>query len=179
MIGEDPDVCLWDSGGEGSRCTLRQRLMLSLEEAAAKAVAETPAAELTGWKPLGSDSLSISQDGTGILPLPEDFLRFLYIRMSGWERRSDRILPSDHWLHGMQSCRWKGLRGTPQRPLVFHGVSDGAPALELYSCKPGDKVAEGWYMPAPGINEAGEIEIPPASYQRLLCHLVNTVIPTS
>lgn len=167
-MGEDPDLCMWESGGESSRCTLRQRMMLMLEEAAAKAVGDTPVDKLTGWKPLDNTGLTVLPDGTGILPLPGDFLRFLYLRMTGWERKVDCILPAAHWLHRLQLCRWKGLRGTPQRPLVFQGVSDGAPALELYSCKPGDKVTEGWYMPAPKINEAGEIEIPPAAYSRLL-----------
>lgn len=102
------------------------------------------------------------------LPLPDDFLLFGSIRMKSWQREVTELLEPSHWLMRLQVSRWKGLRGTPARPLAFLGIADGKRVVKLYSSPPGDTLAEAFYIPAPKINAAGEIEIPPAAYRKCI-----------
>lgn len=171
-MGENPDDCLWESGGEDGGCTLRQRILQSVEEAAANAVSSTPRMRLTGWRPLPADRLRMDEDGRGVLPLPDDFLLLYSVRLSSWERPATEALGHDSWLRKLQRHRWHGLRGVAQRPLAFFGIDPEAGlCLELFSGTPADTLAEGWYMPAPRITAAGEIEIPPAAYGKCVSDL--------
>ena len=162
---------------DSSGCpTLADRIRADVVELAAGAILSTPRDRLSGWRLLSDEGLTISGDGSAILPLPEDFLMLHSIRMSGWEREVTEALPSDHWLAKLQGSAWHGLRGTPSRPLAFSAVSpDGGKALRLYSVSPGATVASGWYMPAPQIDETGEIEIPPAAYPVLVESLTDRI----
>lgn len=95
-----------------------------------------------GWKSfpaatLNTLSLMADAEGRVILTLPDDFLSLLSLRLNGWERPVREVLCPDHWLYRLQSMRWTGLRGSPQRPLAFFTVDDeGHPALELFSSIP-------------------------------------------
>lgn len=173
LIGENPDDCIHQTGGSG--LSLRERISAEIEECARRAVADTPRMELTGWRLLDDDGLEIDSEGKGVLPLPSDFLMLFCIRMTSWRRPVSEILAHDSWLRQLQDKRWHGLRGTPQRPLVFTGppAADGSRTIELFSCARPDTVAEGWYMPAPLIKD-GDIEIPPAAYHRCLRYIVET-----
>ena len=115
-----------------------------------------PAEQLTGWKPWPSPSpLKADGEGRVTIPLPDDFLRLMSLRLSAWERPVTEILQPTHWLYKLQSQRWEGLRGTPRRPLAF-AVADkaGRRCLELYSATPGSEVGimAGWYLPEPKID---------------------------
>ncbi len=168
LMGENPKECLWEGEAEGG-CTLRERIRQELEEAAAEAVVSTPRMQLTGWRLLPDEGLRIDDDGRGVLPLPDDFLLLYDVRMTSWERRATEVHSHDDWKRRLQDDGRPGLRGTPRRPLVFFCLNEeGKLSLELFSCRRTDVVAEGWYMPAPRISAAGEIEIPPAAYQKCI-----------
>lgn len=149
--------------------TLADRISAEIDDLAAQAVMAVPRERLTGWRLLPGDGLRIHPDGSATLPLPSDFLMLFNLRMSDWEREVCEILPHDHWLSRLQKSRWHGLRGTPSRPLAFgYPAEGGGKTLRLYSTTPGATLAEGWYLPAPKTDAAGEIEIPPAAYRRLI-----------
>lgn len=175
LLGEDPELCLHSSGSGACGLTLRERIGRELAPCASRAVADTPRMQLTGWRRLGSDGLSVDADGRALLPLPADYLSLFSLRMTSWSHPVAEVLGADSWLRRLQGNRWHGLRGSPQRPLVFATVADdGSPALELFSCPPEDTLAEGWYMPAP-VPADGVIEIPPAAYRRCLGYIVETL----
>ena len=179
LAGEDPKLSLWDEDDGNEGCSIRQRMLLDIEACAAEAILDTPPMQLTGWKQLDGNALTIEDDGRAILPLPDDFLTLFSIKMTGWQKSVTELMPHDHWLRGMQSAYWPGLRGTPERPLAFMGVgTDGKPCIELFSCPAPDSLEEGWYMPAPKIDADGNIDIPPAAYRKCLLLLARN-IPTT
>lgn len=103
------------------------------------------------WKSLPPTTLTADSEGRVILTLPDDFLMLLSLRLDGWERPVREVLTPDNWLYRLQSARWIGLRGTPQRPLAFFTADDdGRLALELFSSEPDSSVelVEFKYHPA-------------------------------
>lgn len=174
-MGYNPALCGYDTAAECRGVSLRSRLRKEVERRAAEAVLSTPVRELTGWRRWPAAEIIPDDSGRGVLPLPDDFLMLLSLRLSSWERPVRDILHPSMWLYRLQNCRWSGLRGTPQRPLAFFTADDdGRRALELFTVgKDPATVAEGWYMPAPRIS-GDEIEIPPAAYHTLIAASVAT-----
>ncbi len=169
-LGVDPDEI--PTSIESPYPSLTERIRANLEECVAQIILSTPKESLTGWRLLPDDGLTISDNGSVLLPLPDDFLMLHSIRMSDWEREVTEIHPSDHWLLRLQGSRWHGLRGTPSRPLAFETLSgDGKRALRLYSSGSGATLASGWYLPVPKINGADEIEIPFRNAQFIMHNL--------
>lgn len=76
--------------------------------------------------------------GSGYLPLPDDFLRLRAFRMSDWERTVSEAITEDSPSYALQSSRYAGVRGNPQKPVVAVSVSrpEGL-VLEFYSCNGG------------------------------------------
>lgn len=180
LLGEDPAFCLPEDGGEGRDFSLRGRLRVEVEGCAARALAETAPECLTGWQLLPDDGFAITEDGRGILPLPGDFLLLHTLRLSGWKDGVRKIYHPGHWLRSRQDEKDWPLRGSPARPLLFYGIDhEGKRCLEVFGVSEGDTVAEGWYMPAPTINEDGRIDIPPAAYRKCLDLMVSAVRGTT
>ena len=168
LMGENPKECLWEGEAEGG-CTLRERIRQEVEEAAAEAVVSTPRMQLTGWRLLPDEGLRIDDDGRGVLPLPDDFLLLYDVRMTSWERRATEVHSHDDWKRRLQDDGRPGLRGTP-RPaacllLPQRGREAQSGAFQLPAHR---RRGRRWYMPAPRISAAGEIEIPPAAYQKCI-----------
>ena len=172
-LGVDPDEM--PTSAESPYPSLADRIRANLEESVAQAILSTRKELLTGWRLLPDDGLTVADDGSVLLPLPDDFLVLHSIRMSDWEREVTEAYPSDHWLHRLQGSRWHGLRGTPARPVAFETLTeDGKRALRLYSSGRGATLASGWYLPAPKINDADEIDIP---FQNAQCIIQNSHEP--
>lgn len=99
--------------------------------------------------------------GSGYILLPDDFLRLLNFQMSDWSRAAfDAITPADP-RYALQSSRFPGVRGCPQKPVV--AIVDRAigKTLEFYSCTGGQSVTikQANYLPMPK-EQLGEIYIP-------------------
>lgn len=98
--------------------------------------------ELQGWKSVGGATYIADAEGRVVIPLPDDFLSLLSLRLSNWERPVKEVLEPSCWLYRLQPMRHTGLRGTPRRPLAFFTIDDeGHPALELYSSAPNAPVS--------------------------------------
>lgn len=148
--------------------SLGDRIRAELEETAASAILATPRDRLTGWHRFSAQCTPSVKDGT-LLTLPDDFLMLHSISLPDWETPVREILTHSHWLRTLQRSQFPGLRATPSRPLAFMDLdAEGRNALRLYPCGNGASVADGWYMPAPKINAADEIEIPSAAYRECL-----------
>ena len=109
--------------------------------------------ELQGWKSLAPATYTADAEGRVVIPLPDDFLSLLSLRLSGWERPVREVLEPSNWLYRLQPMRYGGLRGSPSRPLAFFTTDDeGHPALELYSSVPNVAVSleEFRYLAFPG-----------------------------
>lgn len=106
------------------------------------------------------DGLYWNGNGTGWLLLPDDFMRFVAFQMSDWERAVYEVLTPDDPEYALQRSRWKGVRGTPQKPVCALVVRPEGKALEFYSCKnESAKVARSVYIPFPEVDDDGYIDI--------------------
>lgn len=170
LMGIDPVIA---AETESPYPGLEELVRIEIEDCAADAILNTPRMELTGWQLLPGDRLEVAEDGSATLPLPADYLMLYNIRLSGWERDVTEVMGEGHWLRKLQSSRWHGLRGVPSRPLAFETLDkDGNTALRLFAVNSSDATVEsGWYLPRPQLNEAGEIDIPPAAYRQTLENL--------
>lgn len=111
------------------------------------------------------DELYWNGDGSGWLLLPDDFMRFVVFQMSDWERAVYDALTPDDAEYALQRSRWKGVRGTPQKPVCAVCVRPEGKVLEFYSCKDEDAfVTRGVYIPLPKVSEDGGIEISEPCY---------------
>lgn len=101
--------------------------------------------------------------GAGRVNLPDDFMRLVGFQMSDWSRPvTDAITETDP-RYLMQSSRFGGVRGNPQRPVV--AITHGATGLvlEFYSCTkgPGTHIKSAHYIAVPKVSTTGTIDLCP------------------
>lgn len=97
--------------------------------------------------------------GGGSILLPSDFLRLVSFQMSDWSRAVTMAITEDNPLYELQSSRYGGVRGNPQKPVVAITQQPIGLVLEFYSCTAGEgvNVKRATYLPIPKI-ESGSIE---------------------
>ena len=97
---------------------------------------------------------------SGWVLLPQDFLRLVVFEMDDWEQAVYTAISTDDAEYKQQRSRFKGVRGTAQRPVCAIAILPEGRALEFYSCKSTDaKVSRAVYIPYPKIDEYGGIDI--------------------
>ena len=120
--------------------TLDQLIASKIETAARQVLEEAPLHSLAPGKPLCASLAWVERPGWGmaVLPLPDDFLRLLHVRLSDW-RRPARIITDTH-----PDYRWQA-----------------SPFAELYSSAggPGVTIEQAQYVAVPLIAN-GHIEWP-------------------
>ncbi len=141
--------------------TLAYRLRSQLEACAAEVILATPRNELTGWQLLDDAAITEMEDGSVKLPLPDDFLLLYCLRLKGWEREVTEFHTPDSPIGRLQGNRQLGLRGTAQRPVAVVFPDGDGRCLRLYGVHTQPpQLADGWYMPAPRIQDDDTIDIP-------------------
>ena len=87
---------------------------------------------------------------SGWVLLPKDFLRLVVFEMDDWEQAVYQAISTDDPEYEKQHSRFKGIRGTAQRPVCAIGIRPEGRVLEFYSCKSTDaKVSRAIYIPYP------------------------------
>lgn len=128
-----------------------------------------PFANSLGWK----QAVGI---GMGYTILPDDFMRLLTFQMSDWSRPVNNIITEDSPLYTMQSSRYPGIKGGPQKPICAFVLYPVGYVLEFYSCVMGKGVTvkRARYLPYPSIkNEI--IEICEKCYRSVVYYLAALV----
>ncbi len=99
--------------------------------------------------------------GSGMMKLPDDFMRLISFQMDDWERPVTEAVDEDSAEYRKQKSRYAGIRGTPQRPVVAIVQRPTGQYLEFYSCVKGEdvKLLRARYLPYPKIGADGGIEI--------------------
>lgn len=115
----------------------------------------------------------------GWVLLPEDFMRFVVFQMSDWERAVFYPISVDEPEYKKQSSRFKGIRGTTQRPVCAISIRPEGRVLEFYSCKSEDAtVSRAVYLPYPQIDKYGAIEICQRCYDAVVYTIAALVLTT-
>lgn len=116
---------------------------------------------------------------SGWVLLPEDFMRFVVFQMSDWERAVFYPISVDDPEYEKQSSRFKGIRGTTQRPVCAISIRPEGRVLEFYSCKSQDAtVSRAVYLPYPQIDKYGAIEICQRCYDAVVYTIAALVLTT-
>ena len=97
---------------------------------------------------------------SGWVLLPEDFLRLVVFEMDDWEQAVYQAISTDDPEYEKQHSRFKGIRGTAQRPVCAIGIRPEGRVLEFYSCKSKNaQVSRAMYIPYPKIDEDNGVDI--------------------
>ena len=106
---------------------------------------------------------------SGWVLLPKDFLRLVVFEMDDWDQAVYQAISTDDPEYEKQHSRFKGIRGTAQRPVCAIGIRPEGRVLEFYSCKSTDaKVSRAIYMPYPQIDEDGGVDISERCYNAVI-----------
>lgn len=91
--------------------------------------------------------------GSGSTHLPDDFMRLISFQMSDWSHAVTVAISETDPEYALQSSRYPGVRGCPQRPVVAIIHQPIGLVLEFYSCMSGDRahVKRARYLPLPRI----------------------------
>lgn len=106
---------------------------------------------------------------SGWVLLPEDFMRLVVFEMDDWECAVYQAISTDDEEYEKQRSRFKGIRGTAQRPVCAIAVRPEGKVLEFYSCKSTDaQVSRAIYIPYPEIDEDGGVDISERCYNAVV-----------
>ncbi|MCH5228546.1 MAG: hypothetical protein J1F12_00945 [Muribaculaceae bacterium] len=120
-------------------------------------------------------SVTIDEEGVAGIPLPEDFLKLVCVRMSDWTRPVTHITGSEDADSYLQGSRISGIRGNPHRPVVITDYdASGKPMLKLYTTAKGSKLQTGLYIPRPVVSD-NSIDVPDGLYPRLLKEISSAI----
>ena len=116
---------------------------------------------------------------SGWVLLPEDFMRFVVFQMSDWKSAVFYPINVNDPEYEKQSSRFKGIRGTTQRPVCAISIRPEGRVLEFYSCKSQDAtVSRAVYLPYPKIDKYGAIEICQRCYDAVVYTIAALVLTT-
>lgn len=97
---------------------------------------------------------------SGWVLLPPDFMRLVVFEMDDWEQAVYQAISTDDPEYEKQRSRFKGIRGTAQRPVCAIAIRPEGRVLEFYSCKSKEaQVSRAMYIPYPNIDEDGGVDI--------------------
>lgn len=97
---------------------------------------------------------------SGWVLLPADFMRLVVFEMDDWEQAVYQAISTDDPEYQKQRSRFKGIRGTAQRPVCVIAIRPEGRVLEFYSCKSTDaQVSRAMYIPYPSIDDDGGVDV--------------------
>ncbi len=106
---------------------------------------------------------------SGWVLLPDDFMRLVVFEMTDWEQAVYQAISTDDAEYEKQRSRFKGLRGTSQRPVCALAVRPEGRVLEFYSCKSKEaQVSRAIYIPYPTIDDDGGVDVSERCYNAVV-----------
>lgn len=127
---------------------------------------EAPLSMLESGHDFVDENISIGKDGKGFIILPNDFMRLIAFRMSDWHRTIFEAISESDPKYALQSSKWKGICGCPEKPVVAIVRRSEGKVLEFYSCNDDSaSVAQASYLPYPHIDVDGGIDVAKECYR--------------
>lgn len=137
-------------------------------EAVRRVHTDAPPYMLEGGHHFG-DAIYWESLNSGWVILPRDFMRLIVFRMTDWERPVYTAIDTYNPDYEKQSSRFRGIRGTTQKPVCVIAIRPEGRVLEFYSCKSENaQVAQAVYAPLPFIDADGGIDICPRCYESIV-----------
>ena len=124
-----------------------------------------------------SNNIYWKEGECGWIVLPEDFLRLVSFKMDDWDHAVYTASLPDSPEYKKQSSRFKGIRGTSQRPVCFITVRPEGKVLEFFSCKSDKaKLSQAVYIPYPIIDDNDGVSICERCYQAVIYNIASLVL---
>lgn len=151
--------------GDTDTLTLDEIIMAKLADAVRLVETEAPATMLESGHDFG-DNIFIGEDGKGFVILPGDFMRLVAFRMSDWKRTVFEAISENDPQYALQSSKWKGICGNPEKPVCAIVRRSEGKVLEFYSCADNTAtVTQATYVPIPKIDMDGGIDVAENCYR--------------
>ena len=176
-IKRDVRVCLDENRTTTSLLSAADQETLSTDdlivskvlEAVKQAHNEAPYYMLEG-KDFSSNSVTWNtNDTSGVISLPVDFMRLVMFEMNDWERPVYAAISTLSPEYAKQRSHHKGIRGNAERPVVAIGMQPAGRTLEFYASKTNQAtVSRALYMPVPVIDINDSVDISEQCYQAVL-----------
>jgi hypothetical protein len=164
--------------GDVDTLSLNDIIRSKITDAVKRIHSTAPAYLLDGGNNFG-DAIYWKELESGWCLLPENFMRLVVFQMDDWERAVYHAISEDDAEYKKQSSRFKGIRGTPQKPVCAIAIRPEGRALEFYSCKSENAmVSRAVYLPYPVIDEDDGIEICERCYQAVVYTIASLVLTT-
>lgn len=167
--------------GDVDTLALNDIIKSKIVEAVKRIHSDAPPHLLDGGFNFG-DAVYWNKDGrdfSGWVLLPEDFMRFVVFQMDDWERAVFSAISTDDSEYTKQSSRFRGIRGTTQKPVCAISIRPEGRVLEFFSCKSEDAmVSRAVYLPYPKIDKYGAVEICQRCYDAVVYTTAALVLTT-
>lgn len=152
--------------GDTDTLTLDEIIYAKLADAVRMVEMEAPLTMLESGHDFGEHDTYIGEDGKGFIILPNDFMRLISFRMSDWTRTIYEAITESDPQYALQSSRFKGICGNPEKPVVAVVRRSEGKVLEFYSCRDNAAtVAQATYLPIPKIDRDGGIDVAEDCYR--------------
>jgi hypothetical protein len=162
--------------GDVDTLSLNDIIKSKIVDAVKRIHSTAPSYLLDGGHNFG-DAIYWKELESGWCLLPEDFMRLVVFQMDDWERAVYHAISEDDEEYQKQSSRFKGVRGTPQKPVCAIAIRPEGRVLEFYSCKNTDAmVSRAVYLPYPKIDEDNGIQICERCYQAVVYTIASLVL---
>lgn len=147
-------------------------------EAIKRVHGDAPVYLLDGGYNFGS-SIHWEEKECGWTLLPDNFMRFVIFEMSDWKRPVFYPITAEDPEYNLQTSRYKGIRGTTQKPVCVISIRPEGRVLEFYSCKSQSAtVTKAIYLPYPKIDENNGVEICEKCYDAVVYTIASLVLTT-
>lgn len=175
-IVEDVRVCLDENmtsasllaSGDVDTLALDDIIKSKIVEAVERVEIEAPNYLLESGHNFG-DAVYWGDMESGWVLLPEDFMRLVVFEMDDWETAVYNAISTDDADYEKQRSRFKGIRGTAQRPVCAIAIRPEGRVLEFYSCKSEDaQVSRAVYIPYPKMDAGGGVDISERCYRAVV-----------
>ena len=164
--------------GDVDTLALNDIIKSKIVESVKRIHSEAPPYLLDGGYNFG-DAVYWKENESGWVLLPENFMRFVVFQMDDWERPVFYAISIDDPEYIKQSSRFKGIRGTTQKPVCAISIRPEGRVLEFYSCKSKNAlVSKAVYLPYPKIDRYGAVEICQRCYEAVVYTIAALVLTT-
>lgn len=164
--------------GDVDTLSLNDIIKSKIVDAVKRIHSTAPSYLLDGGHNFG-DAIYWKELESGWCLLPEDFMRLVVFQMDDWERAVYHAISEDDEEYQKQSSRFKGIRGTPQKPVCAIAIRPEGRVLEFYSCKNTDAmVSKAVYLPYPKVDKDNGIQICERCYQAVIYTIASLVLIT-
>lgn len=152
--------------GDTDTLTFDEIIYAKLADAVRLVETEAPLFMLESGHDFGECDTYIGEDGKGFIILPNDFMRLISFRMSDWRRTVFEAISENDSQYALQSSKWKGICGNPEKPVCAIVRRSEGKVLEFYSCNDNTAfVTQATYVPIPKIDIDGGIDVAEDCYR--------------